>query len=380
MTASRNPAQLTDLFRNAATRVALIIAIALLNACGKGDRPDSGKMPPVPVLVATAARRTVPNQLSEIGTVEALATVNIKSRAGGHLLAIHFNEGDFVRKDQLLFSLDARISASSLRLAEANLARDEAQAHQAATDEKRFATLLREGVGSREQYDQARAGAGTWTATVAADHAAVETARVNLQYTEIRSPLDGRTGNLQSHIGDLIKADADTPLVTITQIQPLYVDFAIPERELPAVREAFEQRPLEVTASIPNTQEAAESGTLSFIDNAVDKTTGSILLKGLFQNRQRRLWPGAFVNVTLTVSQTRDAIVVPSEAIQTSQQGIFVFVVGAGHEVAMRPVAIGARVARETVVERGLAAGETVVTDGQLRLAPGAVVSLKQSL
>jgi len=380
MIASRNPAQLTDLFRNVATRVVMILAVTLLSACGKGDRSNSGMMPAVPVLVATAARRTVPNQLSEIGTVEAFATVNIKARTGGHLLAIHFNEGDFVSKDQPLFSLDARISEAALRLAEANMARDEAQARQAATDERRFATLLEAGVGSHEQYDQARASAGTWTATVAADRAGVETARVNLQYTEIRSPLDGRTGNLQSHIGDLIKADADTPLVTITQIQPLYVDFTIPERELPAVREAFEQHPLEITASIPNTQEAAESGTLSFIDNAVDKTTGSILLKGLFQNAKRRLWPGAFVNVTMTVNQIRDAIVVPSEAIQTSQQGTFVFVVGVDHKVAMRPVTIGARVARETVVERGLFAGETVVTDGQLRLAPGAVVSLKQSL
>ena len=337
-------------------------------------------MPPVPVLTATAARRTVPNQLSEIGTVEALATVNIKSRIGGHLLAIHFNEGDFVHKDQLLFSLDARISEASLRLAEANLARDQAQAYQAATDAKRFATLLREGVGSREQYDQARASAGTWTATVAADRAGVETAHVNLQYAAIRSPIDGRTGNLQSHIGDLIKPDADTPLVTITQIQPIYVAFSIPERELPAVREAYEQNPLEVTATTPNSQQAAERGTLSFIDNAVDKTTGSILLKGVFQNTQRRLWPGAFVDVALTVNQIRDAIVVPSEAIQTSQQGTFVFVVGTDHKVAMRPVAIGARVARETVIDRGLAAGEIVVTDGQLRLAPGAVVSLKQSL
>jgi multidrug efflux system membrane fusion protein len=379
MTAARNPAQFDNLFRNA-TRVVLMIAISLLSACGKGDRPNTGMMPAVPVLAATATRRTVPNQLSEIGTVEAFATVNIKSRVGGHLLAIAFKEGDFVAKDQLLFRLDARISASALRLAEANLARDEAQAREAATNETRFATLLKEGVGSREQYDQARASAGTWIATVAADRAGIETARLNLQYTEIRSPIDGRTGNLQSHIGDLIKPDADTPLVTITQIQPIYVDFSIPERELPAVRAAFEQHPLEVTASIPNAQGVAENGTLSFIDNAVDKTTGSILLKGLFTNAGRRLWPGAFVNATLTVDQIRDAIVVPSEAIQTGQQGTFVFVVGADHRVTMRPVALGPRVARQTVVARGLAAGETVVTDGQLRLAPGAMVSLKQSL
>jgi multidrug efflux system membrane fusion protein len=168
--------------------------------------------------------------------------------------------------------------------------------------------------------------------------------------------------------------------VTITQIQPIYVDFSIPERQLTAVRENLEQHPLEVEALIPNSQDPPERGTLSFFDNAVDKTTGQILLKGLFPNDRRRLWPGTFVNVVLTVSQISNAIVVPSEAIQTGQNGTFVFIVGADHRVAMRPVATGARVAQQTVVEHGLEAGETVVTDGQLRLAPGAVVSLRQSL
>jgi multidrug efflux system membrane fusion protein len=334
----------------------------------------------VPALAAEAIRKTVPDQLSAIGTVEAFSTVYVKSRAGGHLEEIHFKEGDFVSKGQLLFSLDSRLPQAALRSAEANLARDEAQARQALTEERRFSSLLREGVGSREQYDQAQASAGTWTATVAADRAAVETARLNLQYTEIHSPIDGRTGNLRAHIGDLIKVDSDTPLVTITQIQPIYVDFSIPERELSTVRESLEQHPLEVEATIPNSQDPSEQGTLSFIDNAVDKTTGEILLKGLFPNGQRRLWPGSFVNVVLTKGEIRNAIVVPSEAIQTGQQGTFVFVVGADHRVAMRPVAIGARVAQETVVVRGLEAGETVVTDGQLRLAPGAMVSLKHSL
>ena len=366
---------------NLPTRALVLgLMVVLLSACGHGGQGNSGMMPAVPVLASAAIRKSVPNQLSAIGTVEAFSTVYVKSRAGGHLEAIPFKEGDFVAKGQLLFTLDSRIAQSTLRSAEANLARDEAQAHQALTDEERFSSLLRQGVGSREQYDQARAGAGVWTATVAADRAAVEAARVNLEYTAIHSPIDGRTGNLQSHIGDLIKSDSDTPLVTITQIQPIYVDFSIPERELATVRENLEQRPLAVEATIPNTQDASERGTLSFIDNTVDKATGEILLKGLFQNEKRRLWPGSFVNVILTISEIRDAIVVPSEAIQTSQQGTFVFVIGVDHKVAMRPVAIGARIAQDTVVERGLAAGETVVTDGQLRLAPGAVVALKQSL
>lgn len=366
-------------------RIAAVLLIgALVSACGKSDSGPMRSMPAVPVLTAQAVRKTLPNQLHEIGTVEAFATVNIKSRIEGHLVAIHFKEGDFVKRDELLFTLDPRPATAAVQQAEANLARDQAQSAQARIDERRYLYLWKEQVGSREQYDQAHASAGTWTATVAADKAALETARLNLQYTEIRSPIDGRTGNLQSHIGDLIKADADNPLVTITRIQPIYVSFAIPERELPAVREQMKQHPLEVDAMIPNSpggsQHPPERGVLSFVDNTVDRTTGTILLKGLFQNENLRLWPGAFVNASLTLSAIRDAIVVPSEAIQTSQQGTFVFVIDGNQRVAMQPVAIGVQVDHETVVERGLAAGQTVVTDGQLRLTPGSVVTVKQSL
>ena len=364
------------------TIAAISLITAVLNACGRSASGPPPAMPAVPVLTAQAVRKTLPNQLHEIGTVEAFATVNIKSRIEGHLVAIHFKEGDFVTRDQLLFSLDARPADANVRQAAANLARDEAQAAQARTDEARYLYLWQEQVGSHQQYDQAHASAGTWTATVAADQAALDTARLGLQYTAIRAPLDGRTGNLQSHLGDLIKPDADTPLVTLTQIQPIYVNFAIPERELPAVRERMKAHPLEVDAAIPNAtaQEPPEHGLLSFVDNTVDRTTGTILLKGLFQNENLRLWPGAFVNASLTLNAIRDAIVVPSAAIQTSQQGTFVFVVGADQRVAMQPVATGVRVDDETVVERGLAAGQTVVTDGQLRLAPGAMVTVKQAL
>lgn len=362
--------------------VAILLIAAALSGCDKSASGPPPAMPAVPVLTAQAVRKTLPNQLHEIGTVEAFATVNIKSRIEGHLVAIHFKEGDFVTRDQLLFSLDARPAEATVRQAEANLARDEAQAAQARTDEQRYLYLWKEQVGSHQQYDQAHASAGTWTATVAADEAALETTRLDLQYTEIRSPIDGRTGNLQSHIGDLIKPDADTPLVTITRIQPIYVSFSIPERELPAVREQMKDHPLEVDAAIPsaNTQESLEHGVLSFVDNTVDRTTGTILLKGLFQNENLRLWPGAFVNASLTLNAIRDAVVVPTEAIQTSQQGTFVFVVDANQRVAMQPVATGVQVNHETVVERGLTAGQTVVTDGQLRLAPGVMVSVKQSL
>jgi multidrug efflux system membrane fusion protein len=323
--------------------------------------------------------KTVPDQLNEIGSVEAYATVNIKSRVEGHLVAIDFKEGQFVTKGQLLFTLDQAPPRAALQQAQANLDKDAAQARQAVTDEHRYAFLLQQGVGSREQYDQAKATAGEDTAAVAADRAAIEQARLNLQFTEIRAPIDGQTGNLQSHIGDLIKPDADNPMVTITQIQPIYVDFSIPERELASVRQHLQQATLEVDATIPNSQTPPEHGVLSFINNTVDTTTGTILLKGLFQNENRYLWPGSFVNVTLTIDR-RDALVVPSSAVQTNQQGAYVFVIQPDMKVRMQPVSAGSQLGTERVIDRGLNPGETVVTDGQLRLVPGASVVVKQSL
>jgi len=360
--------------------LAAVLVAAAITGCAKN--PESGAMvrPPVAVLVAKAVERSVPNQLHEIGTVEAFSTVKIKARVEGALIAVHFKEGDYVSKGQLLFNLDPRVPEAALRQAEANLARDTAQAVQAETDEKRYAFLLKEGVGSRQQYDQAHATAGALRATTAADRAAIENARLFLQYTVIRSPIDGRTGNLQSHLGDLIKADADTPMLVINQVQPIYVDFSIPEANLAQVRMNMESHQLEVDATIQGSQEA-EHGVLSFVDNAVDINTGTILLKGLFQNENRRLWPGQFVNANLTLNQIARAVIVPSQAIQTGQQGPFVFVAGSDMKVEPRAVVPGAVLNNnETIIERGLVAGETVVTDGQLRLVPGARVRIKSSL
>jgi multidrug efflux system membrane fusion protein len=354
--------------------------LARIAGCAK---PDSGTTarPPVPVLAAKAIEKSIPNQLHEIGTVEAFSTVKIKARVEGALIAVHFKEGDYVANGQLLFNLDPRVPQAVLRQAEANLARDTAQAEQAETDEKRYAFLLKEGVGSRQQYDQAHATAGALRATTAADRASIESARLNLQYTVIRSPIDGRTGNLQSHVGDLIKADADTPMVVINQVQPIYVDFSIPEASLAQVRINMDLHRLEVDAAIQGSQDVSEHGVLSFVDNAVDTNTGTILLKGLFQNENRRLWPGQFVNASLTLNQIAKAIVVPSQAIQSGQQGPFIFVAGSDMKVEPRPVVPGAALDNnETIIERGIVAGETVVTDGQLRLAPGARVRIKNSL
>jgi membrane fusion protein, multidrug efflux system len=363
----------------AALRISLLITL-IAGGCSKGKMTGPMARPPSAVLVAKAVSRTIPNQLHEIGNVEAFATVNIKSRVEGELVAIHFREGDFVARGQLLFSLDSRPFVAALNLEQADLEKDQAQLVKADTDEKRFSFLLKESVGSREQYDQAHATAAALRATVIADQAAIETARLNVEYSQIRSLIDGRTGNLQSHIGDLIKADADNPMVTITQVQPIYVAFSVPEGELPAVRMNLETHRLEVDAAIPNSPETPEHGVLAFIDNTVDKTTGTILLKGLFQNENRRLWPGEFVNTTLTLNEIRNAVLVPSQAIQTGQNGTFVFVVDNRMQAHLRQIVAGAQIGGDTVIERGIEPGETVVTDGQMLLAPGARVKIRSSL
>jgi multidrug efflux system membrane fusion protein len=366
--------------RSKATTAITIITLIMAAGCSKGENHGAMMRPPSPVLVAKAVTKTVPNQLAEIGNVEAFATVNIKSRVEGELVGIHFHEGDFVKTGQLLFTLDSRPFTAALRLAQADLAKDQAQLVKADADEKRYSYLLEQSVGSREQYDQAHATAAALRASVIADQAAVETARLNLEYSQIRSRLDGRTGKLQAHIGDLIKADADNPMLTITQVQPIYVAFSVPEGELPAVRMNQEMHRLEVDAVIPNSQEPPEHGVLAFIDNTVDKTTGTILLKGLFQNENRRLWPGEFVNTTLTLSEIRNAVLVPSQAVQTGQNGSFVFVVDDHMQARLRPIVAGAQIGGDTVIEHGVEAGETVVTDGQILLAPGATVRVKSAL
>ena len=358
----------------------MLLAVFFAGCTHGEDTGASQARPPVPVLVAKAEQRTVPNQLQAIGSVEALATVGIKARVEGQLVAIHFKEGDYVTRGQLLFTIDPRTFQAALDQAEANLARDQATAHQASLEEQRYNTLWRQGVGSRQQFDQSYATAASSAALVAADRAAVESARLDLEFTQITAPVAGRTGSLQSHLGDIIKADADNPIVTIAQIEPLYVTFSIPERELPAVRRNMEIHQLAVSAFLPGDQAPSETGVLAFVDNTVDQTTGTITLKGLFPNHDRRLWPGEFVNVGLTLDEIPNAILVPSQAIQTGQEDQFIFTVGSDMKATPRPVVLGPVIGNDTVIERGLAAGATVVTDGQLRLMPGATVRIKTSL
>jgi multidrug efflux system membrane fusion protein len=359
----------------------------------------------VPVLVAAAAKRDVPVEIQVIGNVEAYSTISVKAQVTGQLTAAYFREGDFVHKGERLFSIDRRpleaaynqalANASrdeaALGQAQANLARDTAQLQYQQTQAKRYADLLEGGVVSKDQSEQIRASADAMAQTVAADRAAIESAKaaiaaskatadnakVQLSYTEIFSPIDGRTGNVAVKAGNVVTAN-NMDLLTITQVEPIYVTFAVPEAQLSNIKRYMAQGKLPVRAR-PQDADPSEDdeGTLTFIDNTVDVTTGTIKLKGTFPNKGHKLWPGQFVRVTLRLTTQKDAVTVPNEAIQTGQNGQFVYVVKSDRTVESRNVVTGARVNQDMVVNEGLEAGETVVTEGQLRLAPGSKVVVR---
>jgi membrane fusion protein, multidrug efflux system len=358
---------------------AMIASVAALGCRGSKDTGFEGGQA-VPVLVAKAVEKTVASKVNAIGKVEAYSTVDVKSQIDGVVTEVHFREGQDVKKGDLLFTIDPRPFEAMLHQAQANLARDAAQRKQAAADEQRYSYLLKQGVGSRQQYDQALATSDALKASVAADAATVQSAQLSLAYTSIRSPIDGRTGGLIVHAGNLVKANADTFMVVINQIQPVYVDFSLPEQSLAEVRRYMAERKLAVEVAIPGEQGDAEHGELSFVDNSVDAKTGTIELKGLFANETERLWPGQFVDATLVLDERPNTILIPSQAVQTGQEGSYVYVVDSGMKVETRPIVIGDAIDGETVIERGLKAGETVVTDGQLRLLPGSKVTIKSGL
>jgi multidrug efflux system membrane fusion protein len=446
----------------------LALALTLgLAGCSDGSSPAKaqtprGAAPPaVPVTVATAVRKTVPVQLRAVGTVQALSTVSIKSQINGQLMTVHFREGQDVKQGELLFTIDPRPLQAALQQAEANVARDQAQARQAEANaardqaqaqqaqaalaqaraqagqaeanvtrdraqlenaraqDVRYAELVKQGYVAREQYDQVHTALETAAATVRADEAmvenaraairaaeatlaqaraaieagqaaienaraavradqaAVESARLQLGYTEIRSPLDGRTGPLLVQPGNLVKANDVPILVTIAQIHPIFVAFAVPEQYLPEVRKYMAAGPLAVEALAPGGSDPLDRGRVSFVDNTVDPSTGTIQLKATFPNAQGRLWPGQFVNVRLTLTTEPNVVVVPSQAVQTGQDGQYVFVVKPDDTVEARAVAARTAVGGEVVLDRGVQAGERVVTDGQLRLTPGVRVEIR---
>ncbi len=349
--------------------------------CSNHDSVQAARLqapPGAPVRVATVSSRSMPVQLQAIGNVEAISTVTIKPQISGQLVGVHFKEGDFVRKGQLLFTIDKTPFEAALRQAEGMLAKDQAQALNAKLDAERYEGLGRAGVVSKQQVDAAVATANAMAAAVAADKAAVETARINLEYTAIESPISGRTGNIGVKEGNLVKANDVPILVTINQIEPIYVSFSVPEQQLSDIKHYLGSKTLHVEAAPQGSGQRFE-GKLTFIDNAVDLTTGTIKLKATFENRERALWPGQFVDVALTLTTEPNAVVVPSAALQTGQNGTYVYVVNSDLTAQQQPVKVGWTVGDTTVIKSGLQPGQRVVTDGQLRLTPGARVEIKAS-
>jgi membrane fusion protein, multidrug efflux system len=344
-------------------------------------RPQREKRDPlVPVKVATAIQKAVPVQLQAVGTVEAYATVSIKSRVDGQLMGIHFREGQDVKKGDLLFTIDPRPFEVALKEAQARLGRDAALADKADMDARRYAELVAKNFVSSDKYEQFRANSEALRASVEADRAVVDRAKLQLEYCFIKAPMAGRTGQLLVDEGTQIKANDDKGgMVDIAQVMPIYVGFAVPQQYLPQIKTHMAQGDLKVEAIIPDSRERPETGTLSFLDNKVNSQTGTVLLKGSFANTQRRLWPGQFATVTLTLTTQPNAIVIPVVAIQVGQEGQFVFVVKPDMTVESRPVVAGMSIADDVVIDKGLSAGDTVVTEGQLRLVPGAKVQVSNS-
>lgn len=360
--------------------------LALVSGCSQPEKTAAqGPPPTVPVSLGIVVQKHVPVTLRAIGNVEPYQTVGVKSQISGELQEVHFREGQDVNKGDLLFTLDQRQLKADLARAEGNLQRDEAQARNARVQAQRYAALLKEGVVAQQQYDQFVSNADALDATVAADRAAVEYARLQLQYTRISAPISGRTGSIQVHRGNIVKAN-DVDLVTINQIAPINVQFAVPEQQLGEVKHYMAARTLKVEAVTRSDDPARPAGTLlasagelTFIDNTVDPATGTIKLKGTFNNRDRNLWPGQFVDVVLTLSTEQNAVVVPSQAVQTGQRGSYVFVVAEDNTADMRAITVKRTAGTETIVSSGLTPGERVVTDGQLRLTRGAKVEMKQA-
>jgi multidrug efflux system membrane fusion protein len=377
------------------TLAAAVAASSILAACSSsqtGGAPADlrrGAAGPVPILSATVEQTPMPVTLPAVGAVEAIASVQIRAQVTGQLRAIHFIEGQDVLKGQPLFSLDPRPFQATLQQAEAVAARDGATWQNAKDQEARLQTLFERGLISRDQFETQRASATALAATVAADKAAIESARLNLQFTEIKAPITGRTGSLGVHVGDLIRANDASAMVVINQMSPVYVAFSVPGHYLPAIRRYQEEGPLGVSAVLPPGAEQSATaapgqspspapgtgtGRVTFIDNTVDSQAGTIRLKATFTNTGRQLWPGAFVQVVLDLTTDPRAIVVPAIAVQTSQDGPYVYVVRPDRTVEMRPVKVDRQQGDRIVLAGGLSAGETVVTDGHLRLTPGARV------
>jgi membrane fusion protein, multidrug efflux system len=407
--------------KRSVTTVAAAIALLTLSACtskpasadggtgappaaGGGGRAGRGGGGDVPVTITKVAQQNVPIEIEVVGNVEAYSAITIRAQVGGELTKVYVSEGDYVKVGQPLFTIDKRPTEAVVAQTQANLlrqaavqkqleaqkARDEAQGVYAKNQADRYQKLFVEGIMSKDQTEQTAAAAGVALQTVAADQAAIDSAKadikatqaqldnvkVQLGYSEISSPINGRTGTLLAKQGSLVTANA-MDLMTINQVQPIFVTFSVPESNLPEIKKYMAQTKLKVFAKSQEQEGPPEEGVLSFVDNTVDTTTGTIKLKGKFENPSLKLWPGQFVRVTLRLTTRQGALVLPNQAVQTGQDGTYVYVVKDDMKVESRKVETGPRADQNFVIESGLQAGETVVLDGQLRLAPGSKVIVR---
>jgi multidrug efflux system membrane fusion protein len=369
------------LFTILAGLVGLAVVVGLVAQYNKESRAAVQKAPAaVPVSVAQVVARTMPVRLTAIGNVEPFTTVAVKARVDGQLNSVKFKEGDEVRQGSVMFEIDPRPFAASLKQAQANLAKDRALFDRASEQEKRYKDLLSKNFISPDAYEQVRTNTETAAATVSADQAAIDNATLSLEYCTIRSPVTGYAGRIQIQQGNLVKANDTNPLVTVNQVVPIYASFSVPEQNISDIRKYQADGVLKVDAAFTNAAHAPVAGKLSFIDNTADMTTGTIKLKAEFPNTDKALWPGQFVNVVLTLYEQKDAVVAPSAAVQSGPSGQYVYVVKPDQTVEMRAIKIARAEGDDTVVASGLQAGEQVVIVGQLRLAPGTKVNVGKDL
>jgi len=371
---------------------------------GKGKKGKNAGGGTVPVVVAKSSLKNVPIEIGVVGNVEAYSVVTVRAQTGGMLTKVNFQEGDYVKKDDLLFLIDRKPldgqmksamanlqKSTALELqAEANLNRDAANAKYAKEQTARYLKLVEEGIFAKEQGEQLKSNADSLAqlleadkasinsskAQMEADQSAINNLNIQLEYTTVEAPIDGRTGNILQKAGNIITAGT-TDLATINQVEPIYATFSVPEARLADVKKYMALGTLQVSVHAQDGSGDTETGDLTFIDNSVDTSTGTIKLKGTFKNAGRKLWPGQFVNATLRLTTRPNAVVVPNQAVQTGQDGTYIYVVKQDQTVEVRPVTVGPRVDLDLVIDKGLDAGETVVTEGQLRLQPGSRVQFR---
>lgn len=340
-------------------------------------RPSSpGGPPAVPVVVATVKVQPMPVQFDAIGTVQTIASVSVRSRVDGEISQVLVKDGQAVKAGQVIMTIDPRFQQAQLDLAQANLARDRAQQANAFRDVNRYKPLAKQEFVSRQQLDTSTTTAQSTSAAVKADEAGVESAQVTLSYFTIKAAIDGRIGYINQKVGNDVKAN-DVPLATINQMKPIYVSFPLPQADLPPVRRAMAEGPVKVLATPVGASGKPEQGLLSFFENSIDPTTGTILMRATFDNSNEALWPGQFCSVTVDLSVQNDALTVPSVAVQVGQNGDYVYVITKDNKAEYRPVTVSRAIEGTTVISKGLSAGERVVTDGLLRITNGSRVTIR---